>query len=102
MRLGRYAAGVGIGLGLIGAPATKPAVALVNASPVVIAGSGYTAGARFSITYRSGTTRVRREVVASLAGRYRVLLPGVTFERCRGLELSAPGASLRLAPCKKR
>lgn len=95
----RFAAGVGIVLGVLAAPATKPAVALVQASPVMIAGSGYTAGAKFYVTYRSGPTQVRRQVVASVAGRYRVVLKGVTFERCNGLKLTAPGASLQLAPC---
>ena len=97
----RFVAGVGLVLGALAAPATKPAVKLVDASPVVIVGSGYTAGAKFYVTYRSGATHVRRNVVASLAGRYRIVLEGVTFERCRGLQLTAPGASLRVAPCRR-
>jgi len=95
----RFAAGVGIVLGVLASPAAKPAVRLVDTSPVVIAGSGYTAGAKFYVTYRSGATDVRRNVVASLAGRFRVVLTGVTFDRCKGLQVSAPGASLRLAAC---
>src|ERR1041385_8947368 len=74
-----HAAGVGIVVGVLAAPATKPAVMLVEASLVVIAGSGYTAGAKFYVTYRSGATEVRRNVVASLAGRFRVVLTGVAF-----------------------
>jgi hypothetical protein len=101
MRLARLAGVGGIILGAGTAPATKPVVRLVHASPVVIAGSGYTAGAKFYVTYRSGSTRVRRHVVASLDGRYRVVLSGVTFERCSGLRLTAPGASLRVAPCTR-
>ena len=99
MRFARLAGVGGIILGSGAAPATKPAVTLVDTSPVVIAGSGYTAGARFYVTYRSGATQVRRQVVASLAGRYRIVLNGVTFERCSGLLVTAPGASLRVAPC---
>lgn len=98
MRLARLA-GVGGIILASGAPATKPVIRLVQASPVVIAGSGYTAGARFHVTYRSGSTVVRRNVVASLAGRYRVVLPNVTYERCSALQLTAPGASFRMAPC---
>src|SRR5437016_5586811 len=99
MRLARLAGVGGIILGSGAAPAAKPAVTLVDTSPVVIAGSGYTAGARFYVTYRSGATQVRRQVVASLAGRYRIVLRGVTFERCSGLLVTAAGASLRVAPC---
>ncbi|MGN6798415.1 MAG: hypothetical protein ACTHKS_09715 [Gaiellaceae bacterium] len=95
----RFAAGVGIILGALAAPATKPVVTLAQTSPVVITGSGYTAGAKFYVTYRSGAIGVRRNVVASVAGRYRVVLRGVSFERCNGLRLTAPGVSLVLAPC---
>jgi hypothetical protein len=86
-------------LATFAAPATKPAVMLVDASPVTIAGSGYTAGAKFSVTYRSGATRIRRRVVATLAGRYRVVLRGVAFKRCSGLQLTAPGAAIRVSSC---
>jgi len=65
----------------------------------VIAGAGYSAGAKFVVTYRSGSTQVRRHVVASLAGRYRVVLKGVIFKRCDGLQVLAPAASLRVASC---
>ena len=92
-------AGVGIILGSFAGPASKPTVRLVDASPVVIAGSGYTAGAKFFVTYRSGSTQARRHVVASLSGRYRIVLAGVAFERCNGLRVTAPGASLEVAPC---
>jgi hypothetical protein len=98
MRFARLA-GVGIILGSSAGPAAKPTVTLIDASPVVIAGSGYTAGAKFFVTYRSGSTQVRRHVVATLAGRYRIVLAGVTFERCNGLRVTAPGASLVVAPC---
>lgn len=98
MRLARLA-GVGGIILVSGTPATTPVIKLVQAAPVVIAGSGYTAGAKFYVTYRSGSTVVRRRVVASLTGRYRVVLANVTYERCRALQLSAPGASLRVAPC---
>ena len=101
MRLARLAGVGGIILGSGAGPATKPAISLVRASPVVIAGSGYTAGAKFYVTYDSGSRHVRRNVVASLSGRYRVVLHGVNFERCSSLRLTAPGASLTLAPCRK-
>jgi hypothetical protein len=99
MRLARLAGVGGIILGSGVAPAGTPVVRLVQASPVVIAGSGYTAGAKFYVTYRSGTAKLRRHVVASLTGRYRLVLNGVTFERCSGLRVVAPGASLQVAPC---
>jgi hypothetical protein len=92
-------AGVGIILGSFAGPSAKPTITLTDASPVVITGSGYTAGAKFFVTYRSGATQVRRHVVASLAGRYRIVLNGVTYVRCSGLRMSAPGASLEAAPC---
>ncbi|HST15330.1 MAG TPA: hypothetical protein VLJ44_10830 [Gaiellaceae bacterium] len=92
-------AGVGIILGSFGGPAAKPTITLADASPVVIVGSGYTAGARFFVTYRSGVTQVRRNVVASLTGRYRVVLAGVSFKRCSSLRVTAPGASLAVAQC---
>jgi hypothetical protein len=94
-------AGVGIILGSFAGPTAKPTVTLIDASPVVIAGSGYTAGAKFFVTYRSGSTQARRRVVASLTGRYRIVLAGVAFERCSGLQVTAPGAALELAPCTR-
>jgi hypothetical protein len=99
---GNAAVGFGVGgiiLGSFAGPAGKPALSLVDASPVVIAGSGYTAGAKFFVTYHSGATQARRHVVATLTGRYRVVLKGVTFKRCNGLQLVAPGASVRVASC---
>jgi len=99
MRFAGHAAGVGIILGSFTSPSTPPTVTLVDASPVVIAGAGYTAGAKFVVTYRSGSTVARRRVVATLAGRYRVVLRGVTFTRCDGLRLTAPGVSVRVASC---
>jgi hypothetical protein len=102
MRFEGHAA-IGLGVGLIvgssASPAAKPTVTLVHASPVVVAGAGYTAGARFFVSYRSGATVVRRRVTATIAGRYRVVLSGVTFKRCNGVQLAAPAASLRVASC---
>lgn len=101
MRFEGHAA-IGLGVGLIigsSAPAAKPTVTLVQASPVVVAGAGYTAGARFFVSYRSGAAVVRRRVTATIAGRYRFVLTGVTFKRCNGAQLTAPGASLRVASC---
>jgi hypothetical protein len=99
MRFAGHAAVGGIVLGSLAGPAAKPAVTLVDGSPVVIVGSGYTAGAKFFVTYHSGATEVRRHVVATIAGRYRVVLKGVTFKRCNGLQLAAPGAAVRVASC---
>ncbi|HEU5372247.1 MAG TPA: hypothetical protein VFU51_07660 [Gaiellaceae bacterium] len=99
MRLARLAGVGGILLGSFGSPATTPKVALVNASPAVVTGAGYTAGARFFVSYRSGATHVRRRVAASVAGRFRIVLAGVTFRRCDGLLLTAAGPSVRLASC---
>jgi hypothetical protein len=101
MRFEGHAA-IGLGVGLIigsSSPAAKPTVTLVRASPVVVTGAGYTAGARFFVSYRSGATVVRRRVTATIAGRYRVVLRGVTFKRCDGVQLTAPGTSLRVASC---
>jgi hypothetical protein len=91
--------GVGLIVGSSSSSAAKPTIALVQASPVVVTGSGYTAGARFFVSYRSGGPVVRRRVIATIAGRYRVVLKGVTFKRCNGVQLAAPGASLRVASC---
>jgi hypothetical protein len=102
MRFEGHAA-IGLGVGLIigssASPAANPTVTLVQASPVVVTGAGYTAGARFFVSYRSGATVVRRPVTATIAGRYRVVLKGVTFKRCNGVQLTAPGASLRAPSC---
>jgi hypothetical protein len=103
MRFARHAAvGWGVGgwiLGSFGAPAAKPTVSLLHASPVVISGAGYTAGARVLVTYRSGASVSRGRVSASIAGRFRVVLKGVAFKRCDGLQLGAGGASLRVRSC---
>ena|SRR5689334_20316349 len=99
MRFARLAGVGGFILGSFGSTASKPAVTLVHSSPVVIAGSGYTAGARFVVDYRSGTTHARRRVTVTIAGRFRLVLEGVRFTRCNGLTLKAAGASLQIAPC---
>jgi hypothetical protein len=98
MRFARLAGVGGFILGSFAAPAPK-AVTLVDASPVVVAGSGYTAGARVLVSYRSGATQLRRRVTVTTAGRFRVVLKGVAFKRCNGLALTAAGASLRVPSC---
>ena len=100
--VGQAAVTWGVGgfiLGLSGAPATKPTVSLLHASPVVVSGSGYTAGARVLVTYRSGDSVARHRVRATIAGRFRVVLKGMTFTRCDGLRLTAGGASLHVRSC---
>jgi hypothetical protein len=79
--------------------ARTPAVALVRPSPAVVAGTGYAPHTRVAVVYRSGGTSVRRVVVSSRAGTFRLTLRGVGFSRCDGLSLRAGAAAISAKPC---
>jgi hypothetical protein len=79
--------------------AAQPAVRLVQASPVVVAGTGFKPGTNVTVRYVSGTARLRRAVTANRAGSFRATFAGVVFSRCRGLQLVAGPASLGVPTC---
>lgn len=76
-----------------------PRVVLVRASPVTLAGNGYRANANVVVSYRSGASVVRRAVVTSGRGAFRLVLPGISFHRCDGVSVAAGAATLRVASC---
>jgi hypothetical protein len=81
------------------AAAGGPRVTLVRAAPATLSGGGYPAGARVAVAYRSGSSAVRRTVVASSRGSFQLVLPGISFRRCDGLTVTAGAAALRVASC---
>src|SRR4051794_19651261 len=80
-----------------GSPA--PRVSLAAADPAVVVGAGFAARAHLVVAYRSGATSVKRAVVASRAGTFRLVLARVAFRRCDGVTLAAGTARLRVASC---
>jgi hypothetical protein len=82
------------------AGSSRPTLALVKASPVVVHGSGFTPGHVVSVTYASGTARVRRTATAGARGTVSAVFRGVTFSRCRGATIRAQtAAALVILPC---
>lgn len=79
--------------------ATHPQVLLVRASPVTLVGSGYAAHAHVVVRYRSGGSTAQRAVVASTAGRFRLVFAGSSFSRCAGLSVTAGAARLHVGTC---
>lgn len=85
----------------VGAAAPAPAhLQLVQASPVVVAGTGFAPGRSVTVGYRSGAQQARRTARADRSGRVRVAFKGVTFARCRGASIRAASApALVVLPC---
>jgi hypothetical protein len=82
---------------------SRPRLLLVQASPVVVRGSGFTPGRAVAITYTSGATRLRRVATAGTGGAVRVVFGGLRFDRCRGAKIQAPAADdLLILPCSAR
>jgi hypothetical protein len=79
--------------------AAQPVVRLVQASPPVVAGTGFKPGSNVTVRYVSGPARLRRVVVATRAGAFRVTFGGVVFARCKGLQLTAGPAALGVPAC---
>ena len=78
----------------------QPRIALVQASPVVVSGSGFAPGHTVTVTYASGSTRARRVATARALGVVRVVFKGLSFDRCRGATIQAPtAAELVILPC---
>ena len=70
------------------ASAAVPRVAIASSTPLVIAGSHFKAGERVTVTFGPSTHQVR----ATRIGSFRASFPGVVFDRCSGLSISAVGA----------
>jgi hypothetical protein len=78
----------------------RPHLALVQASPVVVSGTGFAPGRIVVVSYASGPRRARRAVRAGAQGGVRVVFKGVVFDRCRGATLRAGSApALVVLPC---
>ncbi|MDX6475231.1 MAG: hypothetical protein QOH95_742 [Gaiellaceae bacterium] len=79
---------------------TRPTIALVQASPVVVRGSGFAPGRAVAVTYASGATHARRIATAGAQGAVSVVFRGLRFDRCRGAKIHAQAASdLVILPC---
>src|SRR4051812_40898499 len=75
-------------------------LALVQASPVTIAGAGFQSGHAVTVSYVSGAQHGRRVVRASAQGGVRVVFQTLAFDRCRGATVRAGAAPLLLVlPC---
>jgi hypothetical protein len=86
-------------LATVAGGAGQPVVRLVQAAPVVIAGTGFKPGGSVTVRYVSGTARLRRAVTANGAGAFRVTFGGIVFARCKGLQLIAGSAALGVPTC---
>jgi hypothetical protein len=79
---------------------TRPQVSLLQAAPVAIGGTGFQPGRAVTVTYRAGTTTLRRVAKPGPGGRFTLVLRGVSFDRCRGASVRATGAeALVVLPC---
>ena len=82
------------------AGAGPPRLTLLQASPVVVGGTGFTPGQRVSVRYTSGATHLRPSATATVRGTVRVVFGGVTFVRCRGAAIRAQEtAEVVILPC---
>jgi hypothetical protein len=82
------------------AGAAAPRLTLLQASPVVVGGTGFTPGEKVSVGYTSGRTHLRRAATATARGTVRVVFGGVTFVRCRGAAIRAQEtAEVVILPC---
>jgi len=79
-----------------------PTVRLVQAFPVVVAGTGFPARTPVVVRYRSGATSASRAVRSSAAGTFRATLGRVAFDRCKGAVVTAGAARLAVRPCTAR
>jgi hypothetical protein len=86
-------------LATVAGGAGQPTIRLVQASPVVIVGNGFKPGSKVMVRYVSGAAKLRRAVVASRAGAFRVTFGGIVFARCKGLQLIAGSAAMGVPSC---
>jgi hypothetical protein len=79
---------------------TRPHLALLQASPVAIGGTGFQPGRAVTVSYRAGTTTLRHVAKPGPGGRFTLVFRGVSFDRCRGASVRAAGAAtLVVLPC---
>jgi hypothetical protein len=88
---------LGVVSGAVGA--ARPAVWLTQASPVTVAGSGFSARVPVRVSYASGGSRWVRTLTTTRSGTFRASFGGVAFARCKGAVLTAAGAVVRVLPC---
>lgn len=69
---------------------SRPALRLVDTSPVTFLGAGFKPGERVRVTF-VGTTRDTRQTVASARGAFVIRLPGVDGTACTGFSATAVG-----------
>jgi hypothetical protein len=82
------------------AGSTRPQVALLQASPVAIGGTGFQPGRAVTVTYSVGSKRITRVAKPGARGGFTLVLRGVSFDRCRGASVRAAGAAaLVVLPC---
>jgi hypothetical protein len=71
-------------------PATRPALRLVDAGPVVFRGSGFKAHERVRVVVYA-QTRAAKRTTASLTGAFTVRFAGLDPSACAGLSATAVG-----------
>jgi hypothetical protein len=77
----------------------RPSVWIAKAAPTSIAGSGFAARSRVTVSYSSAGERTTRRVVTNALGGFLTILPGASFSRCSGAVVTAGKAVLRVLPC---
>ena len=59
----------------VGGAAASPTLRLVERSPAVVEGSGFTSGTRVVVTVRAPSVHLTRSVAVARGGRFRVRVP---------------------------
>jgi hypothetical protein len=79
------------------ASAVRARVWLVQSSPVRVAGSGFAAGDRVTVTVTAGKAKLRKAVSATVGGRFAARWNGSIAGGCHSTLIVARGSSGRTA-----
>jgi hypothetical protein len=77
----------------------RPSVWIVKAAPTQVAGSGFAARSRVTVSYSSAGERTTRRVVTNALGGFLTILSDASFSRCSGAVVTAGKAVMRVPPC---
>jgi hypothetical protein len=83
-----------------GRPDARPALTLVDRSPVVVRGTGFIARERVLVTVRSGVLRAWQRASASARGAFVLRFDGLRLTACTGGTLVATGRQGSVAQLK--
>ncbi|MGB2951906.1 MAG: hypothetical protein WBB74_00780 [Gaiellaceae bacterium] len=78
------------GTSLARGDASRPALRLVDSSPLIVRGTGFKVRERVRVVFEGGT-RVTRTTIADARGRFVVRLRGVDANACAGFSIRAVG-----------